>query len=70
MLGGGGVEDKTRGGPDVDPGAVAFDEGNDRLGRDDEDTVVPHCDALCHAGEPTGKKEPFTKRLSPSRPGV
>ena len=56
VLGGGGVEHEPGGGPDVDAGAVAFDERDDGFGRDSQDTVVAHSDAFSHAREPTGHR--------------
>src|SRR4029077_21159435 len=35
-----GVEDAVRGGPDVRPDAIPFDEGQDRIGRDAELSVL------------------------------
>jgi hypothetical protein len=54
VLGGGGVEDELGGGPDVDAGAVALDEGDDRFVGDDEDAVVAHGDEICHSRPSTG----------------
>ena len=48
VLGGGGVEDQLGGGPDVDAGAVALDEGDDGLVGDDQVAVVAHADEICH----------------------
>ena len=54
VLGGGRIEDQLGGGPDVDPGAVALDEGDDGLVGDDQGAVVAHADEICHGRDATG----------------
>ncbi len=55
VLGGGGIEDQLGGGPDVDPGAVALDEGDDGLFGDLERAVVAHADEICHGRDAMGR---------------
>ena len=57
VLGRGRVEHELGRGPDVDAGAVAFDEGDDGLVGDRERAVVAHADEVCHRRDARGQPD-------------